>query len=265
MIVGRRVLRKETIPSSNELAKRYGREDEPEGLVIVAERQTEGRGRMGRGWSSPAGGLYISILLRPKVPAPQLLRMSVFSGVPVALALEKATGLKVGLKWPNDLQLGDRKVGGILMESVSVGSKVKYVVLGIGLNVNSRRADIGIPEASSLYEETGREVDIEGLLADVLERIEGFYIDFEKGVVPEDEYAARSTVLKRRIEAVVGKESFIGKALYIGNDGALVLKSDEGLVLKLSWVNETSIRTLEGDADFEKSLARGFKKDLISN
>jgi BirA family biotin operon repressor/biotin-[acetyl-CoA-carboxylase] ligase len=254
MTVGRRVLRKNDIPSSNDLAKRYGKEGEPEGLVVVAESQTAGRGRMGREWSSPPGGLYISILLRPDVATPQLLRMSVFSGVPVALALERASGLEVGLKWPNDLQVRGRKVGGILMESVTVGSQVKFVVLGIGLNVNSRRSDIGVPEATSLCEETGFELDIEPLLAEIIRRIEEFYVDFVNGKVPEDEYAARSTVLKRPVEAMVGKERFVGKALYIGEDGALVLKSDEGLVLKLSWVNETSIRTLDEDANFEKSI-----------
>jgi BirA family biotin operon repressor/biotin-[acetyl-CoA-carboxylase] ligase len=254
MIVGRRVLRREELPSSNDLAKRYGKAGEPEGLVVVAERQTEGRGRMGRGWSSPPGGLYISVLLRPEVPTPQLLRMSVFSSVPVALALEGASGMQVGLKWPNDLQIGGRKVGGILMESVTVGSKVKFVVLGIGLNVNSSTSEIGVPEATSLYEETGREIEIEPLLAEIIQRIEEFYMDFVKFKVPEDEYAARSTVLKRRVEATVGKEMFVGKALYIGEDGALVLKSDEGLVLKLSWVNETSLRILGDDANFEKSM-----------
>jgi len=254
MIVGRRVLRLEEVPSSNDLAKRYGREGEPEGLVVVAERQTQGRGRRGREWSSPPGGLYMSILLRPEAPTPQLLRMSVFSGVPVALALEQATGLNIGLKWPNDLLVAGRKVGGILMESVTVGSKVKFVVLGIGLNVNSRRSDIGVSEATSLCEEKGCKIEIEPLLADIILRIEAFYKDFVDGRVPADEYATRSTVLQRRVEATLGQERFVGRALHIADDGALVLKSDEGLVLRLSWVNETSLRTLDEDADFEKFL-----------
>jgi len=253
MIIGRRILRKEEVLSSNDLAKQHGKAGEPEGLVIIAGRQTQGRGRMGREWSSPAGGLYLSVLLRPSVPAQRLLSMSVFSGVPVARALERACGLKVGLKWPNDLQIESRKVGGILIESVTSGSRVNFVVLGIGLNLNSKKEDIRVKEATSLYEETGHQIDVERLIDDLLLELDSFYRDFVAGKVPDDEYVIRSTVLKRHIEAMVGKERFVGKALYINDDGALVLKSDEGLILRLAWVNDTSIRVLEGDAEFEES------------
>jgi BirA family biotin operon repressor/biotin-[acetyl-CoA-carboxylase] ligase len=171
----------------------------------------------------------------------------------VARALERACGLKVGLKWPNDLQIESRKVGGILIESVTSGSRVNFVVLGIGLNLNSKKEDIRVKEATSLYEETGHQIDVESLIDDLLLELDSFYRDFVAGKVPDDEYVIRSTVLKRHIEAMVGKERFVGKALYINDDGALVLKSDEGLILRLAWVNDTSIRVLEGDAEFEES------------
>lgn len=265
MIVGRRLLRIDEVPSSNDLVKRMAKEGEPEGLVVVASRQTAGRGRMGRSWSSPEGGLYVSILLRPRAPAKQLLRMSVFSGVPAAKAIEAASGLKIGLKWPNDLQVGGHKVGGMLMEAATVGSRTEFVVLGMGINVNSTPESIGVEGATSLSAAAGKEIDRERLLDALLAEFDRFYADFAAGKIPDDEYAARSTVLKRRVEAAIGNQRFAGKALYINEDGALVLKSDEGLVLQLSWVNETSLRLLDEPADFASGEHAPLKKDLISN
>ncbi|MDD1747264.1 MAG: biotin--[acetyl-CoA-carboxylase] ligase, partial [Methanomassiliicoccales archaeon] len=114
MVVGRRVLRLGEVTSTNEVAKSLGREGEEEGLVVLAKSQTTGKGRMGRGWSSPEGGLYLSILLRPRMRSADLLRMTVFSCVPVAQAIEEACGIDVQLKWPNDLMVQGKKVGGIL-------------------------------------------------------------------------------------------------------------------------------------------------------
>lgn len=251
MIVGRRILREKEVTSTNEVVKRFGKEGEAEGLVVVAETQAKGRGRMGRSWASPRGGLYLSILLRPNVQTKELLKMTVFSCVPVAKAIEDVAGVEVTVKWPNDLEVNGKKVGGILTEGVTIGSTVRFVVLGLGINVNSKAIDIQVPEATSLSEITGKQIDKEALLGSLLKELDAFYLDFIEGKLKDEEYVARSSILGKNVEAMVGEERFIGKALYVNDDGALVLKSDEGLILRLTWVNDTHIRLIEEAADIE--------------
>ncbi|HUL39980.1 MAG TPA: biotin--[acetyl-CoA-carboxylase] ligase [Methanomassiliicoccales archaeon] len=247
MVIGRRVVRMDEAGSTNDVAKGYGKTGEPEGLVVLAGRQTAGKGRMGRGWSSPEGGLYVSVLLRPKMRSQDLLRMTVFSCVPVAKAIEEVCDQDVRIKWPNDLFLNGRKVGGILVEGVSKGAAIEFVVIGVGLNVNSTLESIGEEGATSLEEESGKAVDVARLLDSLVRDLDIFYKDLLRNKIDEDEYVKRSCTLGRQIEARVGKETFRGKALYIGPDGALVLRSEEGLVLRLSWVNETSIHATNSE------------------
>lgn len=241
-----RVLRLDVVTSTNDVAKAKGKEGEPEGLVVVADRQSAGRGRMGRGWSSPQGGLYLSLLLRPGVGPDQVLRMTVLSCVPVAEAIEEVAGLRPRLKWPNDVLVRGRKVAGILAEGVSKGKRMEMVVLGIGINVNTPARELP-PEATSLAAEAGDEVDPELLLERLLENLERFYARLKADEVDEDGYKSRSCVLGHRVEAQVGRETIRGKALYLEHDGALVLRSEEGLVLRLAWVNETSIRVTKDE------------------
>jgi BirA family biotin operon repressor/biotin-[acetyl-CoA-carboxylase] ligase len=247
MIIGRRVLRLEETTSTNDVAKKLGREGEEEGLVVRAERQTAGRGRMGSTWSSPEGGLYLTVLLRPKVKSEELLKMTVYSCVPVAEAIEEVTGIEVQLKWPNDLLLHGKKIGGILAEGVSKGTELDFTVIGIGLNVNSRIESIGEEGATSIMQELGKTVEMERLFETLLQNLDEFYQGLMKGELDEDGYVSRSCTLGREIEAIVGKETLRGKALYLSPDGALVLRSEEGLVLRLSWVNETSIRSTNNE------------------
>jgi len=247
MVIGRRVLRLEEVTSTNDVAKGLGREGEEEGAVVLAKRQTSGRGRMGRGWSSPEGGLYLSVLLRPNLPGRELLKMTVFSCVPVAKAIEEVGGIDVQLKWPNDLMVRGKKVGGVLVEGVSKGAHLDFVVIGIGLNVNSSLERIGEEGATSLKMLLGREIDAGRLFDSLLRNLDKFYKSLTQDELDEDEYVSRSCTLGKQIEARVGKETLRGKALYLGSDGALVLRSDEGLVLRLSWVNETSIRTTNSE------------------
>jgi len=247
MVIGRRVLRLEEVTSTNDVSKALGREGEEEGTVVLAKRQTSGRGRMGRGWSSPEGGLYLSVLLRPNLPGQVLLKMTVFSCVPVAKAIEEVGGIGVQLKWPNDLMVRGKKVGGVLVEGVSKGAHLDFVVMGIGLNVNSSLERIGEEGATSLKAALGREIDTGRLFDALLRNLENFYKSLTQDELDEDEYVSRSCTLGKQIEARVGKEILRGKALYLGPDGALVLRSDEGLVLRLSWVNETSIRTTNSE------------------
>jgi BirA family biotin operon repressor/biotin-[acetyl-CoA-carboxylase] ligase len=245
MTIGRRIIHLDEVTSTNDVAKRHAKDGEAEGLVVIAKRQTQGRGRQGREWTSPEGGLYLSILLRPSLEPKDLTRLTVFSAVPVAMAIEKVTGLSTELKWPNDIQIEGRKVAGLLVEGSSQQGKIAYVVLGIGINVNIAAKELGVDGATSLSEETGHTIDQKKLLDEVLRELRSHYEQFLKGEYPEDEYVRRSSILGHQIEAVVGREVMRGKALYLAPDGALVIKSEEGLVLRLSWVNDTSIRATD--------------------
>jgi len=245
MMIGRRIIRLDEATSTNDVAKRHARSGDAEGLVIVAKRQTQGRGRLGRVWVSPEGGLYLSVLLRPELDPKELTALTIYSVVPVAKAIENTTGLRTSLKWPNDVQIAGRKVAGLLVEGTGQQGKIAFLVVGIGINVNTNAKDLGVEGASSLSEEAGRMIDQEKLLAEALSELRTYYERFKKGEYPEDEYARRSSVLGHQIEAVIGRETFNGKALYLAPDGALIIKSDEGLVLRLSWVNDTSLRVTD--------------------
>ncbi|MEM0449326.1 MAG: biotin--[acetyl-CoA-carboxylase] ligase [Methanomassiliicoccales archaeon] len=250
-----RILRFDEVSSTNDLAKDMGKRGESEGLVVVAKRQTCGRGRMGRSWISPPGGLYVSFLLRPPGSAEDALRLTVHACVPVAKAIRQVTGLTPKLKWPNDVLIEGKKAAGILVEGVFKGGSLEMVVLGVGINVNTDVRELP-PDATSLSQEKNGVIDEERMLSTLLLEIDSFYEKLKKDEVDEDEYKAMSCVLGRQIEAVVGRETFRGKALYLQRDGALIMKSDEGLVLRLAHVNETSIKVTKEEENDSKSLRK---------
>jgi len=245
MTIVHRIVRQGEVASTNEEAKARGKAGAAEGLVIVAESQSAGKGRLGRTWSSPPGGLYLSLLLRPRLTTKELLRMTVYSCVPVAQAIEEVTDLQVQVKWPNDLELNGKKLGGILVEGVSKLNRLDFVVLGIGINVNAEPATDKVERAVSLRAVLCREVDQEQLLASVLQHLDRFYSRLKKGEVDEVGYKRRSSVLGRKVEANLGGKVVRGKALRVLKDGGLVVRSDEGPLVKLSWVSETTLRLLE--------------------
>jgi BirA family biotin operon repressor/biotin-[acetyl-CoA-carboxylase] ligase len=170
---GRPYLYVETCPSTQRLLG----EEHSEGAVALTEEQTEGRGRLGRRWLSPAGvSLLFSILLEPPVETARLPELSLVAGQACAAAIAAVTGVKPEVKLPNDILISRRKVAGILAEA-----REGRVVLGIGVNVNVRKEDLPTEvdrPATSLLVETGDEVDRVGLLVELLERLELAYDDW---------------------------------------------------------------------------------------
>ncbi|MBL8012826.1 MAG: biotin--[acetyl-CoA-carboxylase] ligase, partial [Candidatus Omnitrophica bacterium] len=149
-IVGSEYFYFETLDSTMDEAFRLGMEGLAEGAVICAETQTKGRGRLGRSWVSVKNkGIYCSVILRPKLSPTDLSKLTLLSAVAVAQAVEKSTGLKPAIKWPNDLLIDNKKICGILTELRAEVDQMKFVVLGIGLNVNHTSSQL-IPGASSL-------------------------------------------------------------------------------------------------------------------
>ena len=169
----RKVVRLKLVDSTQLAARKLAEEGEPEGTLVWADRQSAGRGRLDRKWVSGPGGLYISLILRPRIAPKRLAELSLASADAVAQAVNDLTGLKTAVKPPNDVMMqaagGDfKKVCGILIEASGGAEEVEWIVLGVGLNVNNKIAKT-LPEASSLAALAGREFDIGEVLRRVLE------------------------------------------------------------------------------------------------
>ncbi|MDD1769585.1 MAG: biotin--[acetyl-CoA-carboxylase] ligase [Methanomassiliicoccales archaeon] len=236
-----RVVRETSVISTNDSVRRLAIEGEPEGFVAVARTQTGGRGRLGNAWSSPPGGLYMSILLRPKLRPDAALGMTVFSCAPIGRAIEKLTGIKIGLKWPNDLEIDGRKVGGILVEGASTGGGLDFAILGIGINANTEPPNDEAPNAISIRSILGRQVDLDELSHAILTEFEAFYDGLKDGSLRE-EYVRRSSVLGRRVELSSESEAIKGTATGIGESGSLLLRADDGQEIEILSATGVSLR-----------------------
>jgi BirA family biotin operon repressor/biotin-[acetyl-CoA-carboxylase] ligase len=200
--LGRKAYFFQAVGSTNDELRRLAQRGAAEGTLVVADRQTAGRGRQGRRWSAPAGSaLLFSVLLRPEWPAAQAPWLTMIAGLAAAAAVEQVGAVSVGLKWPNDVVVdaanGTRKLGGILLEAnvaaAPEGDRVTDVVLGIGLNVNMERFDLpdSLLPPTSIRLEQGAAVDRAALLAALLAALEQAYEAARSGVSPHEAWAAR--------------------------------------------------------------------------
>jgi BirA family biotin operon repressor/biotin-[acetyl-CoA-carboxylase] ligase len=174
-----------TIDSTNRLAAELARGGAEEGTTVVAEQQTAGRGRLGRTWVSPASvNLYMSTVLRPRIPPLEVPRLTLVAGLAVAEAVRDSGALAPQIKWPNDVLLDGRKVAGVLTELEAEADRVRFVVVGIGVNLNARRTDFP-PElrtkATSLALAGGAAVDRAAFTGRLLTRLEAAYATFLEG------------------------------------------------------------------------------------
>jgi len=177
-LIGACVIHLEEVASTNDVALQMAEEGAPEGLVVTADRQTRGRGKWGRRWESPAGGLWMSILLRPSAPTSCGPVFSLMGAVASAEAIRQASGLMARIRWPNDLFLGGRKVGGVLNEMRASQGGIRYLVMGIGINVNQEKNDFSLSLrglATSLRLESGRIWDRQVLAEALYDRVDFWY------------------------------------------------------------------------------------------
>ncbi len=233
-VVGRdiRVFQKTT--STNDVIEKLARDGVREGVVVFAESQSGGRGRLGRKWISPAQkGLWFSVLLRPDLRPQEATRLTVASATALARAIESDTGLKPEIKWPNDILIGGRKVAGVLTELNAELDHVKYVVLGIGVNVNLNAGEIPAElgkAATSLKIETGAAVSRPELAATLLRELDEDYHRVCAGcfAAVADEWEAKCSTLGHEVVIRVGDRQMRGRAESLGEDGALLLRTDHG-------------------------------------
>jgi BirA family biotin operon repressor/biotin-[acetyl-CoA-carboxylase] ligase len=216
------------------VAEKFARDGVAEGVVVFAETQSQGRGRLGRKWVSQAGkGLWFSVLLRPELPLQEATRLTVASGTAVRRAIEAQTGLEAEVKWPNDILIGDRKVAGILTELGAELDRVKHVVLGIGLDVNLAASDFPAEVrklATSLAIESGRAISRADLAVALLRELD---LDYERVVSGRfasvaDEWEAHCTTIGQSVIIRQGDRRIRGRAESLSDEGALLVRTEHG-------------------------------------
>jgi BirA family biotin operon repressor/biotin-[acetyl-CoA-carboxylase] ligase len=236
--IGRKLHAYDTVSSTNDVAKALALEGAEEGTVIIAETQTRGRGRMRREWFSPEGGLWFSVILKPKTKAKEVTKITLAVGVAIAKALKRQFNLNAEVKWPNDVLANGRKVCGILTESVTYGEAVKIVVVGVGLN-----ADISLENFSrsirdpltTLKEELKTEVSLEPLLCEIFYHIEREYAVFLKQGFARilGEWKALASFIGKDVEVTVFDGKFRGLAEDVDADGSLIVRLSDGSVKRV--------------------------------
>jgi BirA family biotin operon repressor/biotin-[acetyl-CoA-carboxylase] ligase len=232
-IFGRNVLVYDSLDSTNAVARELGSKGAPEGTLVLAEEQTAGRGRMGRRWWSPKyGNLLFSVLLRPALTANRVFALTMAFALAGAEAVEFVSGVIPCIKWPNDLFVSNRKLGGVLTELSTCAGSVEQMVLGMGLNVNWNPAaeKCGRYAATSVRLESDRWVSREELLVEIVERLEVYYGAIVSGdvVAIKRRWDDRSMLLGKWVTVDTGQEMIRGRALEIDDIGALILECGSG-------------------------------------
>lgn len=227
------------IDSTNNVAKKLAEEGAEEGTIIIAETQTRGRGRRGKQWISPSGGVWMSIILRPRIPPSEAPQLTLMTGVAAAETIKNKFGLDVGIKWPNDILIGSRKVCGILTEANAKFSTLDYVVVGIGIdaNVNTENFPSDVQKsATSLKKELNKDIGGPELVQEFLKIFEDTYNEFKEGGFPEilGEWRRMSKTIGSYVEVRKQLGKIVrGEAVGITNEGALILELDNGNLRKV--------------------------------
>ena len=222
----------DAVASTQERARELARAGTPHGALVVAGVQKGGKGRLGRRWGSPQGGLWMSLVLRPGLVAGLASRVTQTAAVGVAGALWEI-GVEARIKWPNDLLVGGKKICGILAESgVGQGGRLDYAILGIGMNANFDPSELGVMdrEVTTIRYELGRDVDLLLLLRVVLSNLDaalGRIEDFETIL---DEWRNLNCTLGERVRVRRVGEAIEGRAIDLTPEGALLLATPDGTV-----------------------------------
>lgn len=233
---GQTIHYEESCPSTQPIAHQWAQSGAPDGSIVVCEEQTAGKGRLARLWSSTQGkGIWMSIIIRPKIPPTKAPQFTLVAAVAVTRAIEEIAGVRAEIKWPNDLLINGKKCTGILTELQADMDRVHAIILGIGVNVNQTETDF--PEeiqsiATSIQMVTGQPVDRAQLLARILHHLETYtdlYVmhGFEPLKILWESY---SCTIGKRIKAIMIHQQIEGIALGITNEGVLQVKTDDGQI-----------------------------------
>ncbi|MGN0150710.1 MAG: biotin--[acetyl-CoA-carboxylase] ligase [Clostridia bacterium] len=240
--IGRNIFLFDETDTTNERAK--ANNTAPEGSVFIAEVQTHGKGSRGRGWVSPRGtGIWHTILLKPDISPLEVSQITLVTGIAVC----KAIGLNSMIKWPNDIVIGGKKICGTLTEMSAEIDSVNYVICGTGINVNMESFDGDIADrATSMYIESGKKYVRNEIIAKFLNEFEYYYKKFLDGGLGAilDEYKNHCITIGRDVSVIFKKETIIGKAVDVDENGALVVETADGIIRVTS--GEVSVRGIYG-------------------
>lgn len=234
--LGKVIHYEESVETTQKIAHTLANEGVPEGTLVVAEEQLGGKGRLMRNWYSPKySGIWMSLILRPKIPFHQAPQLTLLAAVAVAQAIEQTTDLKPQIKWPNDILINRKKVTGILTELQAESDRIHSVIIGMGLNVNQEKSDF--PEelqeiATSLLLEGGKKVSRALVIQEVLVRLEALYEQFlVEGFSPiKHLWESYAISLGKEIKATTVNNTIIGKAIGITDEGVLLLEDHNGKI-----------------------------------
>lgn len=243
-IIGRKIYCYKDIPSTSEEAKRLAGLGVREGTVVLSESQSQGRGKLGRSWFSPKGGIYLSIIIKPHINLVEGSLITILGSLAVARAIRGLTHLEANLKWPNDVMIHGRKVAGVLTEK---GSSDSFIV-GIGINVNTRKAsfpDELRSESTSIRAELGSKVNLEKLIPVLLEEFEKLYLIFLSQGAEKilDEWKTLSSALKTWVKVLTANGEYEGKIMDLGKSGELILRDSDGNIQRFTTGEVVKLRS----------------------
>ena len=240
-IFGKEIISYKKADSTNTIAYGLAEKGIKEGASIFAEEQTRGRGRRGKRWYSPAkGGIYLSCILRPKIAPNEISKITLLAAVAVAKSIRSLTGLSATIKWPNDILVNNKKVCGILTEMKAEQDRVDFIILGIGLNVNTQARHL--PKGATClkdelcHSKIERDISRVELARNILENLEEYYSILKKeGFKPIiEEWKSLSAMLGSRIRVILQNRTFEGQAHNIDENGSLVVRLDSGVLERVS-------------------------------
>ena len=239
--VGKRLRYFQEIPSTMNEASRLAQEGADEGTAVVAGTQSAGRGRQGRNWVSREGNIYLSVVFRPTLEV--LPMLSIQAGVAAVRAIRKTTGLEPGIKWPNDVMIGGKKTGGILVESAVQGDQVSHAILGMGINIDldAQKEEEIANLATALNPASGRIIPPEDVLRQLLHDLDSLYIQATHGVSPLPEWETLLETIGQSIQATWRDDAYTGVAEGIDNLGNLLLRLENGELMTLT-AGDVSLR-----------------------
>lgn len=250
--IGRKTQYFASITSTNAIARELMVQDPAHGTLIIAEEQTQGKGRLGRSWISPFGtGIWMSIILTSDLKPSDAPKMTMIMAIAIVKAIEAETQIKVKIKWPNDIILDKRKLCGILTEMQADMDRIYWIIIGIGINVN-QRADQFPDEiskiATSLYAHCGVKTSRIRLISRICNIFEALYEDFlfhqHLGSLLE-EYKSLSITLGNQVEATSLAQNLVGRAENFDEDGALLIRTADGILHRII-SGDVSVRGVNG-------------------
>lgn len=247
--MGSEIIYFKEVDSTNNMAKKLAREGCKEGTIVIADKQSNGKGRLGRTWASPPNeGIWMSVVLRPALSPNKASQLTLIAGLSMCEVIREITGLDAKIKWPNDIVINGKKVCGILTEMSAQIEDIEYVVVGIGVNVNIEDFPSDLPYATSLAVEGKEKYSRKHIITAFLKLFEQDYKQYIKKqnlIFIKERYEKNCITLNKKVKLVSRETEIIATSLGISSEGAIIVKLEDGTVQEI-FTGEVSVRGLYG-------------------